>query len=157
MKSKRRLLDKHKEKKMEETKAPVKKQYLEGIKVGDKVWEYLSGWGEVLQVYTGDCDYPIKVSFGDGCYDDYDFNGRNYREKNPTLFWDEVKMTPPPRPKRKVKKKFWVNVYQKVDGCDHEYSLGSETLYNSEDEAVRKQGTWSLRVIAVAVAFEVEE
>ena len=142
---------------MEETKAPVKKQYLEGIKVGDKVWEYTSGWGEVSQVYTGDSGYPIKVRFGDGYYGDYDLNGRNYSDRGPVLFWDEVKIVPPPRPKRKVKRKFWVNVYQKVDGCDHEYSLGSETLYNSEDEAVRKQGTASLRVIAVAVAFEVEE
>jgi hypothetical protein len=82
-------------------------------KVGDRVWSLLHGWGKIIDVnldLTGrgvDYEsYPIKAMFDDN-YDgsftvDGKFNDSKYG--NQVLFWDEVKITPPPKPKKIISK-----------------------------------------------------
>ena len=85
--------------------------------VGDKVWDVQRGWGNIIEIDPTSY-YPIVVRFVYENHDEVDtymFDGRSKEiHKNPTLFWDEIKITPPPRPKRKVKKSIegWANVYK---------------------------------------------
>jgi hypothetical protein len=75
-------------------------------KVGDRVWDVHKGWGTITCIDNS--LYPIYVNF-----DDTAFNGSThrytdkgyYREGyiNPSLFWDEVKLTTPSKPKAKYK------------------------------------------------------
>lgn len=81
-------------------------------KVGDRVWSLLNGWGVIIDI-APECAYPLRVKFKD---DSQYFNleGKTWDiHYSPTLFWDEVKIEAPPRPKRKVKKviKGWMNIY----------------------------------------------
>ena len=72
----------------------------ENAKIGDKVWDFLSGWGEVIGV----CDssnYPIRVAFLGGEVGTYSTSGKRYKtHNNPTLFWDEIKFEAPTQPPR---------------------------------------------------------
>jgi hypothetical protein len=85
-----------------------------GAKVGDKVWDFLFGWGFVIGVDFGDEEYPISVEFNDKEQNIwYSYSGVRIGTGVPTLFWDEVKFVAPPKPKRKVKKELegWLNIY----------------------------------------------
>jgi hypothetical protein len=71
-------------------------------KIREKVWDYNYGWGEIIVVDRSDT--PIKVLFK---YKDkeawFDSKGvecdSSRPTRTPTLFWDEVKIVPPERPK----------------------------------------------------------
>ncbi|MFA5453578.1 MAG: hypothetical protein WC248_08405 [Candidatus Methanomethylophilaceae archaeon] len=78
-------------------------------KVGDRVWDLRYGWGVVIDTSDGD----LNASFMNNKIDrGYYFDGRHLScDVTPTLFWDEIKIIPPPRPNRKVKKTFWVCFY----------------------------------------------
>jgi len=74
--------------------------YFSGIKIDDKVWDVVYGWGEVVDIEHNDID-NFKVKFEKGRnYENYDFNGVRYGCKycNQTLFWDEVRIEAPDRP-----------------------------------------------------------
>jgi len=89
----------------------------ENAKVGDRVWSFGYGWGTIQQINTN--KYPLLI-----CFDNYQSEALEkvvcYTKKgtefldnsNPTLFWDEIKFTIPTRPKRKVKKEGWINIYK---------------------------------------------
>lgn len=65
--------------------------------VGDKVWSVGHGWGKITHIDNDDT-YPLKVKF-DGDSATYTLEGKFYKDDlNPTLFWDEVKIVPPPKP-----------------------------------------------------------
>ena len=67
----------------------------EEIKVGDKVWDIIEGWGIVERIDSN--NFPIVVSGHS-----YNSKGKdNTLDINPTIFWDEVHITPPPKPKPK--------------------------------------------------------
>lgn len=91
----------------------------EKAKVGDRVWSIRHGWGTVTSNFFGRSNpYVLSILFldrdGDERYIGYTVDGReNHNDEFPSLFWDEVKITPPLRPKRKVKKvvEGWVNLY----------------------------------------------
>lgn len=77
--------------------------YFDGIKVGDKVWSFEFGWGEVVNVE----DY-IEVLFESSpeSIGYYDFDGvvvDNEGHRNQTLFWDEIKFEIPEKPALKLK------------------------------------------------------
>lgn len=60
-------------------------------KVGDKVWDFIYGWGNIINVRK-DYSFPIVVSFGNGKITSYKFNGKyDDTEINPRLFLDEIK------------------------------------------------------------------
>lgn len=65
-------------------------------KMGDKVWDFRYGWGYVFSIneYT----YPLNVSFGMH-HAAYLVDGYSSRfDKNPSLFWDEIKFEIPTTP-----------------------------------------------------------
>lgn len=77
--------------------------YFDGIKVGDRVWSIEYGWGFVKEL-KNTC-YPIVVQFDSEDHQQFTMNGKFFTNSpNQSLFWDEVKITPPPRPKVKEKK-----------------------------------------------------
>lgn len=68
----------------------------ETAKVGDRVWCILYGWHPIIDTQY-DVNYPILTSKGS-----YTIDGRNYSNNGRTLFWDEVVITPPPKPLPKL-------------------------------------------------------
>lgn len=96
------------------------------VEVGDPVWDMWLGWGTVSSLRPGS-ECPIRAAFAGG-YAVYTEAGRPYRQETPRLFWQPVKITPPPKPLRK-----WVRV-----GC---FAAGGHTppqmiaVDNERDEA----------------------
>lgn len=77
--------------------SPKMKQEFSDVKVGDKVWDFISGWGAVI----GKDPLSFKVNYG--FYNKiYNYDGKIRSCINRTLFWDEVKITAPPKPKKLV-------------------------------------------------------
>lgn len=74
-----------------------KKPMFADIKVGDKVWDIIRGWGVVTTLMV--CPtYPIKVEFEHGV-GTYTRDGYSILEDvNPSLFWDEIKIEAPQKP-----------------------------------------------------------
>lgn len=92
----------------------VKEGRLKGLRVGDKVWDVLCGYGVVVEILT-----RIEVGFGtlgvQGYYSkNYTLEGY-YRDYHltPVLYFDKPPIIEPPRPKRKVVKtvEHWINLY----------------------------------------------
>jgi hypothetical protein len=79
----------------------------EGIMVGDKVWSIRYGWGTVYRIkeneYGRHYDFPIIVQFESTKFViNYNYDGYyNKKHAVPDLYWDEVKITPPQKPKKK--------------------------------------------------------
>lgn len=77
--------------------------------VGDRVWCLLRGWGKVIKLEPGFFD-SITVLFGEHEYA-YRSEGlpklSGVFQQVRTLYWDEIKITPPPKPKKKVKVWDW--------------------------------------------------
>jgi hypothetical protein len=77
----------------------------ENARVGDKVWDYLHGWGEISEVSPKcilfNTPYPLAVTFED-CVLYYTLSGYqcNIMEPPRTLFWDEIKYEIPKAPER---------------------------------------------------------
>ena len=73
----------------------------EPLQVGDRVYSILHGWGEVEIIET---DNTFRVNFGNIKYwCDKSFVPCAF-SKVRVIFWDEIKITPPPKLK---KKKVW--------------------------------------------------
>jgi len=60
------------------------------VKVGDKLYSIEEEWGTVVAITDG--DYPLTIQF-EYCRINFTLDGKRYmNSKNPTLFWDEVKI-----------------------------------------------------------------
>ena len=75
-------------------------------KVGDRVWDLRFGWGKVISTNFCD-DWPLEVEFEGinrgSTRRSYSYGGKEYESfSNPTLFWSEVKIVPPERPKEHI-------------------------------------------------------
>ena len=68
----------------------------ETAQVGDRVWCLLYGWHPIIDTQHN-VNYPILTRKGS-----YTIDGRNYSNNGRTLFWDEVIITPPPKPAPKL-------------------------------------------------------
>ena len=67
------------------------------IKPGDRVWHILQGWKTVSRIVP-EAAYPIRMG-------GYSLNSDGYEsdtDKSPSIFWDEVHITPPPKPKPEI-------------------------------------------------------
>lgn len=122
----------------------------ENAKVGDRVWSITQGWGKITSI-NNTPNYPILAFFPSGAAT-FTIEGKYYeKHQYPILFWDEIPITPPPRPKRKVKKEIsrWANVY--TNYCS--------SLYNSEKAANAGQNWNESRIACVELkgTYEVEE
>lgn len=69
----------------------------ENAKVGDKVWDYHFGWGEIVDIESI-CLFPLSVSFLTRAPLTYTFTGAFQETLNQTLFWDEIKFKVPTQP-----------------------------------------------------------
>lgn len=69
-------------------------------KVGENVWDFIYGWGIIVEVYDiTKFIYPIEVKFDNGKIISYKFNGKhNDTDIYPRLFWDEIKFEIPEKP-----------------------------------------------------------
>jgi len=80
------------------------------VKVGDRMWSAVSGYGVVTSIYLAD-DYIICLRADGLGSNNYCSNGAFYKGGPRCLFWSEPKFDPPPPPKRKVKKWQWALKY----------------------------------------------
>lgn len=130
-----------------------------GAKVGDRVWDYLYGWGEIIDVNPSN-DYPIRAEFK-GHTASYTLSGFFSRDyMNPSLFHDEVKITPPPRPKRKVKKPIsvWMNIYPDGDRRTPNENVDSSfTVWRSYEKAAMVAEYSHIACVELKGEYEVEE
>ena len=70
-------------------------------KAGDRVWSSGWGWGNICKI-SPDSTYPLIVQFSRSRFT-FTIEGRiSVEHINPTLFWDEVKIVPPERPKETI-------------------------------------------------------
>jgi len=119
----------------------------EDAKVGDRVWSIVYGWGKIKQadVDIVGPDFKLEVEFLNSrdrneshIYIVYTLEGKNgLSDKYPTLFWDEVKITPPPKPKKEVEVDIYMNIYKGDLGIIDGYKIWG---YKSKAEADRSAG-----------------
>lgn len=71
----------------------------EKAKVGDRVWDFILGWGTVIEINNDDdFIYPLTVEF-ENEQATYTFDGKRYMEDlNQRLFWKEIKFKAPEKP-----------------------------------------------------------
>ena len=81
----------------------------ETAQVGDRVWCLLYGWHPIIDTQHN-VNYPILTRKGS-----YTIDGRNYSNNGRTLFWDEVVITPPPKPLPKLEVDTKVLVWDNED------------------------------------------
>ncbi len=83
----------------------------EEVKVGDKVWHVLTGWGEVVDLVEGDTCQPICVRWGES-YESYDWfteDGKFHeKDRAPMLFWQPIEFEIPKKPKPREKAWQWI-------------------------------------------------
>lgn len=128
----------------------MEKPMFADVKVGDRVWSVLCGWGVVVDIDTS--HYPVDVNFDAGSCDCFTFEGKQeIRDTSPALFWDEIKIVPPPRPKRKVTKTLegWINLYPG--------GSTSGNLHPTESVADQKADPGRIACVHVTGTYEVEE
>jgi hypothetical protein len=64
--------------------------YFDGIKVGDRVWDFIYGWGVVYEV-RNEYLYPITVDFSSD-FNSYNMDGEGDKSHFQVLFWNEFKV-----------------------------------------------------------------
>lgn len=88
----------------------------EEVKIGDRVWDIVNGWGTVTELDENNSDYPICVKWECsrwvGRYEWFTKDGKPYVDmENPTLFWQPLEYEIPKKPKQVKKEKVWQWVY----------------------------------------------
>ena len=81
----------------------------ETAQVGDRVWCLLHGWHPIIDTQHN-VNYPILTRKGS-----YTIDGRYYSNNGRVLFWDEVIITPPPKPLPKLEVDTKVLVWDNED------------------------------------------
>jgi len=126
--------------------------------VGRKVWHITKGWGKITEYKSEkpgvknprvDCTFDIK-GYGMTTYD-FNTDGRYTLYDNlPSIYWNEIQIYEPPKPKRIVKKKVevWLNVY-------NEYT--SEYVYKTKEEADKRKDIERTACVKVSGEYEIEE
>jgi hypothetical protein len=119
--------------------------------VGDRVWDVVYGWGTVDKI-SGDNMFPLSVAFDKNDHITYMFTGNQTHDRPQTLFWDEIPIIAPPRPKRMVTKtvEVWMNEY-KASAC---FSL---QVYRTRREAEDVAVDGCVAQIKLTGSYEVEE
>lgn len=81
----------------------------EEVKIGDRVWSILRGWGEVRNlVHEEWTNYPICVKF-EADYNWFTQDGKfRTGDTTPVLFWQPIEFEIPKKPKQKEKAWQWV-------------------------------------------------
>ena len=92
------------------------------VKVGDRLWLMSAAYnGWVVIKKNGSGEYPLYVHYEgqDSYWGCLNFSGQCVKDGPQCLFWDEVIIIPPPKPKKKVTETLegHVNVYPNHIGC----------------------------------------
>ena len=116
------------------------------VKVGDKLWSCVYGWGEVKNIGGF-----LTVEFNQTYCSFQDGKKLNNLESR-TLFWNEIDMTPPAPPKKLVKKWRWV--FETWDGVDYRIT---DDHYKDSDDFKRQGFTNKLVQKIDSTMIEVEE
>lgn len=83
----------------------------EDAQVGDRVWcMYYRKWTTITDIIRGDV-FPIKTDINS-----YTMEGQLAKGYARTLFWDEVTITPPPKPSAKLEVDTKVIVWDEDSG-----------------------------------------
>ena len=94
------------------------------FKVGDKVFSYQFGWGEI-KVIRETMDYPLDVSFGKGLVHSYTKCGRYFdTDLQPTLSFTEYDLVNGGFSQERPKKEMIGKLVVVLDDCEHEGFLG---------------------------------
>lgn len=120
--------------------------YLDGVKVGDKLWSIQLGECEVHKINQGS-PYSISVKNGRDMGDYTLAGGYLNSDLLPSLFWSKPKIELPRKPKRIVKKAGWINIYPNDDTGGFIYQSRSEADNNSLQN----------RIACIKIEYEVEE
>lgn len=108
----------------------------EEVKVGDRVWHWVKGWGEVDEIEERRANYPICVRWEDGC-EWFTEDGKAYtEEETPILFWQPVKFEIPKKPKPKEKAWQWICEYEGRYWITYSYYASKEALIERNSNAV---------------------
>lgn len=76
----------------------TKNYVFKNAQVGDRVYDLLKGWGTIVNINPED-NYPIYVNSDIDSFCTFTYDGkRDINDKNPTLFWDEIKFDIPKKP-----------------------------------------------------------
>jgi len=119
-------------------------RYFDGIKIGDRVWDFRYGWGIVKYINTE--EYPIVVYFPSlGYHKAYNFDGKTNKYLNQTLFWDEIKFEIPKSPKIKLKECNYllnpidynnlVSLSDKINLCGYDFAIKNGFTRNDRKTA----------------------
>jgi len=123
--------------------------YFDRVKVGDVVY---GGEGDKLTVshVTEESPQWFRVN-GDATQFNEEGRIACRNELGRILFWQPPpKFDPPPRPKRKVKKEGWINVYKNADGSYQAYCI-----FNTKEEAKTQKPIAKL-IDTVLIPWEAE-
>ena len=76
--------------------------YFEGIKVGDRVWSLVYGWGVVTEVNPEDkyAQFRVKYDVGGSDYFNYDGKYAYDSKTRQVLFWSKVKLENTEKPEK---------------------------------------------------------
>lgn len=100
-------------------------------KIGDKVWSFHYGWGVVRSKENNTLEIFFEVGIVRFYWDD----GRaNSLDKNPDLFWDEIKYKIPQKPIKSVSVSGWA-VFTYTDGIfsfKHLQPDAPENIYTNQ-------------------------
>lgn len=120
--------------------------YLDGVRVGDKLWSIQLGECEVYEINLG-CAHPISVK--NGCDRGYYTLAGGYLSSDihPSLFWSNPNIELPPKPKRMVKKGGWINIYPNNNTGGGIYQSKSK----ADEHAAHNRTT------CIKIEYEVEE
>lgn len=112
------------------------------VKVNDEVFHIRYGKCIVSAVPKREDDYfNIKYSDSMGEFSiKFTVTGRMDKfDLNPSVFWDEIKIVSPQKPKRKIEKiaEWWLNVY-KDDETNNLFFYDYKTKQNADEKADKK-------------------
>ena len=94
------------------------------FKVGDKVFSYQFGWGEIKGIRET-MDYPLDVSFGNDVEHAYTKCGRDFdTDLQPTLSFTEYDLVNGGFSQERPKKEMIGKLVVVLDDCEHEGFLG---------------------------------
>lgn len=117
----------------------------EEVKVGDRVWHWVKGWGEVIGLDDESTSYPILVHWKDS--DEwYTEDGKfHIVDKTPILYWQPLKFEPPKKPKQVKTEKACQWVCKSLTPENYYYLTVRH--YATKEEVYRVLGSMGHRVI----------
>lgn len=107
-------------------------------KVGDRAYDILRGWGTIVEI-NEDREYPIVFVADVDSFCTFTFDGkRDVNDKNPSLFWDEIKYEIPEKSTVfDLEKELRKLIIKEFEFEERNYYL----YYNLEDEVIESKVT----------------